>query len=898
MHKILIADKLEQRPYLPTLLGFSMLTAALAAQLAWFAGVNPYDNHYFDAGSLAVVHHLLRMISTLLFAWLIYAPGAGIVALAVPRLERNVLSATDRALLGFALGANIWYIVLLPLGFAGLYDRWVMAGLAFAVIALSSRHAGQLAWSAIHSESRWSPSSPQQWVAAGLVTLAGMWLFVVKGLYPGGGGDYYTHYFPYALQVLQNHGLAPNDVWYHFYYSKGDGLFFLDMLLTDPMAPSLVTCLFVGAAALAIFDLGKRLGLGGSLWPVCGVLAYLLYNAVSMNRAGGGEFQKSHELVGALMALTAWALYRHRSSGKDIFLTMAAACASSTAIVNLPVGAVLSVFFGILAAEAVLLRNWRLTAKFCLAGLFAGLTAIAILAINQFMTGLASDQGLNFTLNFADFPRLDREGLLPQIVSLVWLHDNLDNLTAPFDIVDFFLLFDFMRLNLLWPILAAPAIILAVYLVGVWRTEPDFLSWGRARLKDVAATSFRKSLTGIAGTVLLFGLFIGLFAAVVLVGGRAQSVSTGRLSTFFVPLLILLNMALVAWTLKLPLQPITRQRFSIALPFAALLLTMITWQVDYKWGQQVADGAVNGIRLLSGVDSLGSAYSRKPLGPLAAGLPYGGIEPGTLAAARQLPPNTPIWSTNVDSYCMVPGCNIESVVSFKMSGQMDEILGGSPDRARELLKQAGLNYFLVSKEHRLLDMLPYSRLFDPEVLGQYLGVAWTDGTTYLLTWIGPATTPIDNDFLDTYKSRLAEPESPWFYFRDLIIHLQPGVAELRTAQPNLSKALVWRMSPTSGIEVVSATYGENCRFFRPPSPFVNTFRRDNAAGLLRKLCNGQMQCAMRVDVNVLPDPAPGCRKKFTASYRCAGEFFAKHVELRAEANGQTFAMECPARQEP
>ena len=113
MHKILIADKLEQRPYLPTLLGFSMLTAALAAQLAWFAGVNPYDNHYFDAGSLAVVHHLLRMISTLLFAWLIYAPGAGIVALAVPRLERNVLSATDRALLGFALGANIWYICLL-----------------------------------------------------------------------------------------------------------------------------------------------------------------------------------------------------------------------------------------------------------------------------------------------------------------------------------------------------------------------------------------------------------------------------------------------------------------------------------------------------------------------------------------------------------------------------------------------------------------------------------------------------------------------------------------------------------------------------------------------------------------------------------------------------------------
>ena len=58
-----------------------------------------------------------------------------------------------------------------------------------------------------------------------------------RGLFPGGSGDYYTHYFYYYLEVLKNHGLAPNDVWYHYYYSKGSGLVFLGMLLTDPEAP-------------------------------------------------------------------------------------------------------------------------------------------------------------------------------------------------------------------------------------------------------------------------------------------------------------------------------------------------------------------------------------------------------------------------------------------------------------------------------------------------------------------------------------------------------------------------------------------------------------------------------------------------------------------------------------
>jgi hypothetical protein len=47
--------------------------------------------------------------------------------------------------------------------------------------------------------------------------------------------------------------------------------------------------------------------------------------------------------------------------------------------------------------------------------------------------------------------------------------------------------------------------------------------------------------------------------------------------------------------------------------------------------------------------SLAEAYSNSHQEKLGA-FPFGGINPGALAATRQLPPETRIWSTNTSSY--------------------------------------------------------------------------------------------------------------------------------------------------------------------------------------------------------------------------------------------------------
>ena len=198
-----------------------------------------------------------------------------------------------------------------------------------------------------------------------MIAVVAAWLLLRRGLFPGGSGDYYTHYFYYYLEVLKNHGLAPNDVWYHYYYSKGSGLAFLGMLLTDPEAPALTTFPCVIFAAVAIATLAARMA-PGSLWPAAGALIYLLYYLLNFNGIGEGEFQKDHEEVAALVVLTAWALCMERCAPPRPFRVMAASSAIAAAIVTQAVGVLLSVFVGLLwrlvHAAAALARDvglWR-----------------------------------------------------------------------------------------------------------------------------------------------------------------------------------------------------------------------------------------------------------------------------------------------------------------------------------------------------------------------------------------------------------------------------------------------------------------------------------------------------------------------------------------------------------
>jgi hypothetical protein len=859
--------------------GLVKITALFCTFIAvawWFWHVDFYHRHFFDSGVIVLVDNLLRVVYVIILAWLVYAPGAGVAALLATPQEYTAVSAAERVVLGFGIGTGLWSVALFLLGLIGLYYRGVMIGLCLIVLAASAKHfcfvaaAAQRQLTTRFNEVRRGQAMPRT-TGLVLLALASLWLLLVRGLYPGGSGDYYTHYFYYYLAVLKNHGLAPNDVWYHYYYSKGSGLTFLSMLLTDPEAPALPTFCCVIFAAMAVATLSARL-LPGTFWPTVGALLYLLSYLVNASPAGGGEFQKNHEEVAALTILAGWALCMERRGPSRPFLVMAAASAVAAAIATQVVGVMIGCFVGLLCVAALLRRRWREMFAYGLVTAAIASAVLGIFVLNYAVTGLANDQPINLMLRFANFARLDRWGVIPQVIAVAWIRDNYALLTAPFGWNAFEQLGKFMRLEIIWPFLLAPVIATAVLAVSLVLARKRIVPPNKVSNSFIKATAIRLSV------------FAATLAAISLILGQDQNYSFVRLTSFFVPLLVLLAIAASAWLLSGPLERGVNLAVRIVMPTVLLVGILILWQVSSNWGERIYAATANAVRFAVGWESLAEAYAHAD-----SGQPFGGINPGALAAARQVAPDTPIWSTNIDSYCMAPGCLIESVISFKMSDRLDQILGGDPDLAKQMLQQAGLNYFLFMSDYRLIDLLPYSRLFAPDTIGRYLGIKWTDGSTFLLTWIGPDTRPIDRKFLDAYQRRLEQPENPWFLFRELAPQLIGLSPLIRSGQWAPANDFPWRYPP---IDVVAATYGSTCRNFRPQPPFTNTFRNGNATDVIRRLCFHEKKCTVVLDVVTLGDPANGCGKDFSVEYRCRGSGPPVTAEVPAEADGKVITLDC------
>ena len=768
-----------------SVLAGAALICGFIGVVAWFGGVDFYYRHFFDTGPIVAADNVVRVVFVVIFSWLIYAPGAAAAALIMSADERAALTPPERAVFGYGIGVGIWHVAMLLLGLDGLYYRPVIVGLCLAVVVVSARHLANVAVAGWRSFAlgfaglRQGHATPER-TGIILIGIAAVWLLLLRGLFPGGGGDYYTHYFYYYLEVLKNHGLAPNDVWYHYYYSKGSGLAFLGMLLTDPEAPALTTYPCVVFAAVAIATLAARMA-PNSLWPAAGAVIYLFYYLVSFSADGGGQFQKDHEEVAGAggadgRGRCAWNGAPPRQ-GRFASWPPRPRLPPRWSRRRSPFCSAFS--SGYSAAWSMVRRRWSDMWGYSVVVAAIASAVLAVFVVSYLQTGLASDQALDLMLRFADPARLDRWGVIPQIIAVAWIRDNYLQWEQPFGRATLQEIADFMRLRFLWPFLTGPLIAIVVL-----RMSGALSGWRLTSPRDARSAALSKQ------TVWRLVALVLLLAVVAVVAGRAQSLSFARLSSFFVPVLVMLAIAGSVWGLSWPLTRRDDTILRLIVPGLLLVGTLVAWQSHAHWTSPLRRETANAMRFLAGSYSLAEAYSHAN-----SPYPFGAINPGALAAAQQLPYGTPIWSTNVDSYCMVPGCLIESVISFKMSGRLDEILGGDPELAKLRLQQAGLDYFLFMKDYRMIDLLPFSRLFAPETIGRYLGVKWSDGSTYLLTWIGPDTTPIGPDFLEAYARRRAEPEVVrWFRFDELAPLMATIAPRMRAATHwgEANKQLTWR----------------------------------------------------------------------------------------------------------
>jgi hypothetical protein len=100
---------------------------------------------------------------------------------------------------------------------------------------------------------------------------------------------------------------------------------------------------------------------------------------------------------------------------------------------------------------------------------------------------------------------------------------------------------------------------------------------------------------------------------------------------------------------------------------------------------------------------------------------------------------------------------------------------------------------------------------------------------------------------------------------------------------NLQGGLTTSAKSDNLIMVTAGTYGKNCGA-----------SYGNATEHLANACNNKSQCEYTIDYTVIGDPASGCRKDYTAEWRCAHGATVHNASASPEAGFQKkITLSCP-----
>jgi len=747
-------------PETSTLVLAAAITSLYAVLIGYFSWVDVYDRHFFEK-EYSLVYNVARALFAVYLFWIVYFSGY----LVLRRVSRDGVSLTllERLPAGFFVGACTWTLGMLMLGYAYLYYRAVGFVLTVPIVALSCRHLAET-----HAELRDArvrffrtasrPVAVLTAAAALAMFIAAALLFVVKGLYPDGGHDYFEHYFHYYSTVIYQHNIWPNNIWYHYFYSKGMGLFFLAMLLTDPLAPSLVTFCFAVAVSCALFSLVQSAG-RGTLWPWIAVILFLAFYGytpgtdIYRSNGGWGDFQKPHEVNAAFLVAILWMSTRIVASSGEARRMWWRACALCTFIVAffLAISSGLVGLFMLLAAAAFFVSGRRQDAKaFFGLSVATGLGLVTVLVLNYATTGIPLDVGINWFWPIVDLRRVNEWGPILELTSIIYGRTLywktrialFSHAMIPFGQNVF-------RYDTLWALfqytLAAGVVLLAVVVIG---RHTRMMRLGRMGSLSARRRELEGSTVRIFALVLLFVVAIAIFTVV---AGASEPVSYVRCSSFALPILIAASLLVwqmmsavvvgtgaVRWLLQY-LLPVSIGAGALLQGFAA-------------YAGSFGHVALTTMRFATGQYSIYDGYKDQYGWP--GRMPWGAVHPGMLAAWNEVERRTRIRSLYAWSYCMLPYCRVERFQNSVISPHSPGVFFGPPAEARRILESESMNYFFISWDMEARDVLSCAPLLSVEHIAENLGVKWTDGTSYLLTWLGPGVTPLTPDWIAKYRAHI------------------------------------------------------------------------------------------------------------------------------------------------
>jgi hypothetical protein len=768
------------RPFVRrNLLAVTFILGFLAI-ISWFYSTNVTERYFFRRmPALLLLNNIFRTIAIFYLILIPWSVGARFLRFVERKLGSLRLNGLDSFIVCFVTGAASLTIILLIAGYLNLYYRWLIASFTLACVIAGSTELDSLALGLRSLAGQAYAATRNRLDRFALVTLTVTFgltvaaLVICKGLYPGGYFDVFNHYLPYYDRVLDSHGIWPNDVYSQYYFSKGAGLLFQALLLTDLLAPSLVSFAFVVVSALALGSLVHKI-LESYHWAAAAMTVYLagyIYTPTYHDLASNleffsrdalkhtqtfadfnwGYFQKHHTQGAAWICMIVWLviLFSHHAA-LSLRTWVVITCVAMTGLaVFAPTSMAVVLPFLLVMCFLSLCQGLRSQSRgLALVGAWGTIMLIVMCGINYWITGMPEQTPVRVCWQLAN-QRQFGKWVSPYEAAL-WCESSRPEF-GTFVVPDG----------------RVKGIPLALYLATVSRAEilrhVYFKVWVllAAVLASLVALVLLPPLARrwawecAAGSVALL-VPTALVAAI-----THQPVSLYRNFEFcmFFSVLIGITCYGLMTRASVSLVGALRRLAEGAHPprWATSGLSAVCLAVMPIW--------VSGASLVKSIQRcpranlrqcVGFAFGRRTVAD--AYRAQGAMDDDLVAIYRQVGEKTHVWKLNWYVLAPAPHFWLETSLFFRLGADWHTIMFEDADTAKRALVSQDRNYFVINMSRPIDDILRNSALFCPANISRYLAIAYESPTgTYLLTWPNSRTKPITEEFLASYRKSLATP---------------------------------------------------------------------------------------------------------------------------------------------
>lgn len=708
----------------------SLLLAVYALLLLTVRRINIHSSDIEVAGLRLVVHHAARALFCGYLLLIGSTAGVIILRYALRLSDPRELGYRSYLVCSWFAGATSLSLIAVLLGFFRSLSLNACLGLSVSLVAAAPFVLADLGRETLRRLREIlrhrSLTMRVVWPALAVFTLlAAAHTMVVKVIFPESvDGDVWEHYFHYYHQVAQSGSILPNDVWYHFYLSKGAGLFFFSVLLTDAFGAALVSWCYLLITTLMLYDLVARCTRDRIWAMVAAALTWLFYGFVSGDVS---SLHKHHTLIMAYLCLACWAGIRISEprllprAATSILVVTLAGCVYLGFYVPAAAVLICTGLAGLFCIQFVIGAPRRRLRSILLWGA-AAMTGLAVaMLVNFAITGMFEVAPSRFFWELADQQRFER----------IW-----DRYTIEYFFVEAedigrrrVGLSSLLQINVEWicqlcrwtyfkRFFREAAPIMAIIALSAYALR------GRPLLSTIWGS--RRQYWRHAKYLLAIGCYLG--GLLLVAQALPFSASLQRMYTFTGVFLIL--SAVVVWSAAAGrLKPSSSL---VGALIAALALIQPTKSILRTERPEYCEYALGKI---SSIDAMSVGDDRFDRAARTADL---------WKMRQEMPPGEKLLFLTYDpgpGY-FLPGTPLLSEPTYSFGDDYDVILFGPPDEAQQALRQQGINYFGLTLDSPLFVGIPFSPLFAAEELEQRFGLVWREGETFLLTWKDEDTLPL------------------------------------------------------------------------------------------------------------------------------------------------------------